>query len=54
MKSYQNGELSYNKTYWYDTKRICKVLAERLKKVIPSLISKTQTDKGRFVREETD
>ena len=36
-----------------DTKLICKVLAERLKKVLPSLISKNQTAyvKGRFIIE---
>ena len=34
-----------------DAKRLSKVLAERLKKILPSLISKTQTAyvKGRFI-----
>ena len=48
MKSYQNGELSISQRHF-----ISKVLAERLRKALPSVISKNQTAyvKGRFISE---
>ena len=48
MKSYQNGELSISQRRF-----ISKVLAKRLKKALPSVISKNQTAyvKGRFISE---
>ena len=48
MKSYQNGELNISQRHF-----ISKVLAERLRKALPSVISKNQTAyvKGRFISE---